>query len=83
MYPALHRLERAGLVQANWSTAGPAALLVTGPVVGLLLLAAQLAIAPGKLSPVLAAVAAVASAVRLTLARRAARRCLALRAGLG
>jgi PadR family transcriptional regulator PadR len=22
VYPALHRLERAGLVQANWSTAG-------------------------------------------------------------
>ena len=49
---------------------------------GLALLAAQLATAPGRLSPALAAAAAVASAARLMLAGRAARRCLALRASL-
>lgn len=50
---------------------------------GLALLAGQLAAAPGKLSPVLAAAAAVASLARLMLAARASRRCLALRASLG
>jgi hypothetical protein len=50
--------------------------------VGLALLAAQLATAPGRLSPVLAAAAAAASVARLLLAGRAARRCLALRATL-
>jgi hypothetical protein len=50
---------------------------------GLALLAAQLATAPGRLSPVLAAAAAVASLARLLLAGRATRRCLALRASLG
>ncbi len=50
---------------------------------GLALLAGQLATAPGKLSPVLAAAAAVASLARLMLAARASRRCLALRASLG
>jgi hypothetical protein len=49
---------------------------------GLALLAAQLATAPGKLSPGLAAAAAAASLVRLMLARRAAWRCLASRATL-
>ena len=49
---------------------------------GLALLAGQLATAPGKLSPVLAAAAAVASLARLMLAARAARRCLAIRASL-
>ena len=49
---------------------------------GLALLAAQLATAPGRLSPALAAAAAVASVARLLLAGRAARRCLALRATL-
>ena len=49
---------------------------------GLALLAAQLATAPGRLSPVLAAAAAAASVARLLLAGRAARRCLALRATL-
>ena len=49
---------------------------------GLALLAAQLATAPGKLSPVLAAAAAAASVARLLLAGRAARRCLAFRATL-
>jgi hypothetical protein len=49
---------------------------------GLLLLAAQLATAPGKLSPLPAAVAAAASLARLLFARRAARDCLATRARL-
>jgi hypothetical protein len=49
---------------------------------GLLLLAAQLATAPGKLSPVPAAVAAAARLARLLFARRAAGRCLATRASL-
>ncbi len=55
---------------------------VSADGLGLALLAAQLATAPGKLSPVLAAVAATASLARLLLARRAARRCLAIRASL-
>ena len=46
------------------------------------LLASKLASAPGALAPVLVTVAAVASLARLTLARRAARRCLAARASL-
>jgi hypothetical protein len=49
---------------------------------GLVLLAAQLATAPGKLSPVPAAAAAAAGTARLMLANRAARRCLASRAAL-
>jgi hypothetical protein len=55
---------------------------VGADVLGLTLLAAQLATVPGKLSPVLAAAAAAASLARLMLAGRAARRCLVLRAGL-
>lgn len=49
---------------------------------GLALLAGQLATAPGTISPLLAAAAAAASLARLTLAGRAARRCLAIRASL-
>jgi hypothetical protein len=49
---------------------------------GLLLLATQLATTSGKLSPVPAAAAVAASLARMTLARRAARRCLAIRASL-
>lgn len=66
----------------------PAAAAVAGfgavgaDALGLALLAVQLAATPGKVSPVLAAVAAAASVVRLVLARRAARHCLAIRAGL-
>jgi hypothetical protein len=55
---------------------------VGADALGLALLAAQLAATPGKVSPVLAAAAAAASIVRLVLARRAARHCLAIRAGL-
>jgi hypothetical protein len=49
---------------------------------GLVLLVAQLAAAPGRLSPLPAAVAAAASLARLLFARRAARRCLTIRASL-
>ena len=62
------------------AVAGFAAVGADG--LGLALLAAQLATAPGRLSPALAAAAGVASAARLMLAGRAARRCLALRASL-
>jgi hypothetical protein len=55
---------------------------VGADALGLTLLAVQLATTPGKVSPVLAVAAATASVARLTLARRAARHCLAIRAGL-
>src|SRR5262245_43849056 len=48
----------------------------------LILLASQLAIAPGRLSAAPVSAAAAASLTRLTLARRAARRCLAVRTAL-
>jgi hypothetical protein len=48
----------------------------------LALLASQLASAPGTLDPIPVAAATAASLTRLTLARRAARRCLAVRAAL-
>jgi hypothetical protein len=46
------------------------------------LLASQLAAAPGTLAPAPVAAPAPASLIRLTLARRAGRRCLAARAAL-
>ena len=49
---------------------------------GLALLAVVLATTPGRLSPAPAAAAAAASLVRILLARRAARQCLTVRAGL-
>ena len=49
---------------------------------GLVVLAAELAVGPGRLSPVPAAAAAVSSVARMVLARRAARTCLAMRASL-
>ena len=71
---------------------GPAGLLLAAAVagfgavsadgLGLALLAVQLAVAPGRLSPVPAAAAAAASLARMMLARRAARQCLAIRASL-
>ncbi len=67
----------------------PAAAAIAGfgaigaDALGLALLAVGLAIFPGKLSPVPAAVAAAASIVRILLARRAARHCLAARRELG
>jgi hypothetical protein len=55
---------------------------VSADGLGLLLLATQLATTSGKLSPIPAATAAAASLTRLVLARRAAGRCLAVRASL-
>jgi hypothetical protein len=55
---------------------------VSADGLGLALLAAELAVGPGRLSPVPAAAAAVASVARMVLARRAARQCLAIRASL-
>jgi len=76
----------------RWLPAGPrraptaAAVAGFGAIgadgVGLLLLAAELAVAPGRLALAPAAAAAAASLARLLLARRAAHRCLALRATL-
>jgi hypothetical protein len=71
---------RPGQAPAAAAAAGLSAVWADG--LGLALLTIQLAVAPGKLSPVPAAAAAAASIIRLTLARRAARRCLAIRAEL-
>jgi hypothetical protein len=66
----------------------PTAAVVAGfgaagaDIVMLSLLAALLALAPGQLATVPIALAAAASCARLTLATRAARRCLATRAAL-
>lgn len=49
---------------------------------GLMLLVMQLVTAPAHVPPVLASAAAATSVVRLVLARRAARRCLAIRSDL-
>jgi len=73
--PARPRRPPTAAAVAGFGAVGADAL-------GLALLAAELAAAPGRLSPVLAAVAAVASVTRLLFAMRAARRCLALRASL-
>jgi hypothetical protein len=55
---------------------------VSADGLGLALLAAELVTVPGKLSLLPAAAAAAASITRILLARRAAHRCLALRATL-
>jgi hypothetical protein len=73
--PAKPRRAPTAAAVAGFSAVGADGL-------GLALLAAQLATAPGRLSPALAAAAAAASLTRLMLARRAARRCLAIRASL-
>jgi len=71
-----------------WPRGAPMAAAVAGfgamgaDGLGLALLAGQLATAPGRLSPALAAAAAVASLARLMLAGRSTRRCLAIRASL-
>ena len=72
--------DRPGRASAAAAIAGFAAIGADG--LGLALLAAQLDLAPGRLSPVPACAAAVASLARILLARRAARHCLALRATL-
>jgi hypothetical protein len=71
---------RSGLLdatEAHCSAGRPPA-----DALGLALLGVELATAAGHLSPGPAAAAATASIARLTFARRAARRCLAIRAGL-
>jgi hypothetical protein len=73
--PALPRRAPAAAAVAGFGAVGADAL-------GLALLGFQLATAAGTLSPWPAAAAAAASVVRLLFARRAARRCLAIRAGL-
>jgi hypothetical protein len=72
--------HRPGLAPATAAVAGFGA--VTADVILLALLAAELASAPGALTPAPAAAAAAASLTRLILARRAARRCLTHRATL-
>jgi hypothetical protein len=67
---------------------GPTVAVIAGfgaagaDLVLLSLVAGELALAPGKLAPLPIALAAAASLARLTLATRAAHRCLALRATL-
>ena len=73
--PARPRRPSTAAAVAGFSAVGADGL-------GLALLAAQLATAPGRLSPLLAVAAAAASLARLMLARRAARQCLASRANL-
>jgi HAAS len=73
--PALPRQAPAAAAIAGFGAIGADAL-------GLALLGVQLATAAGKLSPWPAAAAAAASIARLLFARRAARRCLSVRAGL-
>jgi hypothetical protein len=71
---------RPGRAPMAAAVAGFGAVSADG--LGLALLAAELAVAPGRLSPVPAAAAAAASLIRMMLARRAARQCLAIRASL-
>jgi hypothetical protein len=82
---ATGRLTRWFEVRPSRAPAAAAAAglsAVWADALGLALLAAELATAPANLSPKWAIAAATASIIRLTLARRAARRCLALRAEL-
>lgn len=55
---------------------------VSADSVGLVLLTVEVALGPGRVSPVPAAAAAVASLARVVLARRATQDCLAVRATL-
>jgi hypothetical protein len=73
--PALPRRAPAAAAVAGFGAVGADAL-------GLALLGVQLAIAAGALSAWPAAAAATASLARLLFARRAAYRCLTIRAGL-
>jgi hypothetical protein len=76
----------------RWLPASPRTAAVTAATAGfgaaaadlalLALLASQLTRAPGSLDPLPVAAATAASVTRLALARRAARRCLAIRATL-
>ena len=71
---------RPRLVPATAAIAGFGVMVVD--VIVLVLLAGELIRAPGTLAPAPIAAAAAASLLRLTLARRAARRCLTIRAAL-
>jgi hypothetical protein len=71
---------RARLAPAAAAIAGFGAMTVD--LIIFVLLASQLVAAPGTLAPAPVAVATAASLLRLTLARRAGRRCLAARAAL-
>jgi hypothetical protein len=71
---------RPRLAPAAAATAGFGAMAADLTIFALL--ASQLLTAPGTLAPAPTAAAATASLIRLTLARRAARRCLAARAAL-
>ncbi len=71
---------RPGRAPAAAAIAGFGAIAADG--LGLAMLAGQLATSPGRLMPVLSALAAAASLGRLTIAGRAARHCLAFRARL-
>jgi hypothetical protein len=73
--PGLPRQAPAAAAVAGFGAVGADAL-------GLALLGVQLATAAGTISPWPAAAAAAASTVRLLFARRAARRCLSIGAGL-
>jgi hypothetical protein len=73
--PARPRRAPTAAVLAGLGAAGTDLVMLS-------LLAGQLAIAPSTLAPLPAAGAAAASLARLSLATRAARRCLAIRATL-
>jgi hypothetical protein len=73
--PVRPRRAPTAAVVAGFGAAGADAVVLS-------LLAALLTTAPGKLSPLPIALAATASLARLTLATRAAYRCLASRAAL-
>jgi hypothetical protein len=79
------RLTRWLPTSPRWAPTGAAVAgygAVSADGVGLILLAVELATVPGRLALLPAAAAAAASVGRMLLARRAARHCLALRAGL-
>jgi hypothetical protein len=71
---------RPGLAPATAAICGCAAMAADVTIFALL--ASKLASTPGTLAPVPVTAAAIASLTRLTLARRAARHCLAARASL-
>jgi len=78
----LTRWRPAAVRQAPAAAAVAGFGAVAADAIGLTLLAAQLVIAPGRLAALPVAAAAATGLLRLVLARRAAYRCLAARAGL-
>jgi HAAS len=91
VWSALATLAATGKL-ARWLPASPRIAATTAATTGFgvtaadlavfALLASQLASAPATLAPLPVAIATAASLTRLTLARRAARNCLAIRATL-